>query len=242
MGHKQSITGNKGEIISLVNVNKRFENKNVVKNISFCIPKNSVYAIIGPNGAGKTTLLRLILDLLKIDSGTIEYFFDKNSISALLENDYLFEKKTGQENINCFCDYFNIDKVSIAKKTQIYAKTLRLDMDLENEVLEYSKGMKRKLSILITILRDSTLILFDEPTSGLDPQSRLEIRHLFKMLKNEGKTILLTSHDLSEIEKVSDIISVLNNGHIIETFINDGTVGNLEQKFFSVLGGDTSNE
>ncbi len=233
---------NKESILSIENISKTFDNKYIIKNLSIDIPQNSIYSIIGPNGCGKTTLLRLILNLYNLDSGKINYCIDKNSISSLLENDYLFENKTGNENINIFCDYFDINKNSITDIIYKYLDILDLKQHLDFKVKIYSKGMKRKLSILITLLKDSKLLVFDEPTSGIDPKSRIEIRKLFNLLKKENKTIILTSHDLEEIKKISDIISIINNGKIVKTFINNYNKDDIEKIFFSVLNEENNYE
>ena len=199
------------EILTIKHLCKKFKNKVILRDISLDISSNVIHAIIGPNGAGKTTLIRAILGLYKMQEGSINYYIDKKEIACLLENDYLFENKTGIENIKAFCNYFNVNENIINKRILHYSSILNLDNHLEYKVKIYSKGMKRKLSILITLLRDSKLIIFDEPTSGIDPQSRMEIRKLFKLLKKENKTIILTSHDLEEVKKVSDIITIINN-------------------------------
>lgn len=238
MDFQTSSKCNNKEILVIDNVSKIFENKCIIKEISLNVPTSSIYSIIGPNGAGKTTLLRLILGLYKLEKGSIHFGVDKDNICALLENDYLIEAKTGQENIECFCDYFKIDINLALNKIKEYSKILDLDAHLEYKLKIYSKGMKRKLSILITLLRNSELILFDEPTSGIDPKSRIQIRKLFSLLKNENKTIILTSHDLAEVEKVSDIISIIDKGTIIKTFKNTKDIGTLEKEFFDTLGED----
>lgn len=107
-----------------------------------------------------------------------------------------------------------------------------MDRNLDKKVHKYSKGMKRKISMLIVLARNTEFVIFDEPTSGIDPESRIEIRKLFDVLKGQGKTILLTSHDLSEVKKVSDYISFIKDGSILETVVNDDTIEDLEAKYF----------
>jgi ABC-type multidrug transport system, ATPase component len=236
MVYKQSPTNNKRKIIDLKNICKNYNQKSILDNVNLSIPVNSIYALIGPNGAGKTTLLRIILGLIEKSSGKVENHFSNNDISALLENDYLFQNKTGQNNINDFAKYFSIDISKNKKLIDEYITCLGLQNDLNKMVQYYSKGMKRKLSILITLIRNTSFLVLDEPTSGVDPQSRIEIRKLFSLLKNQNKTILVTSHDLAEITKVSDYISVIKSGQIIDTFKNDSDI-DLEKKFFEVING-----
>lgn len=239
MVQEEYVGHSKGKILSIEHLSRKFTNKTVLNDVSLDIMENSVHAIIGPNGAGKTTIIRTILGLYKLENGKINCSVDSNQISCLLENDYLFESKTGQENIDAFCEYFDIDKNKVSEKLHYYAEILNLEQHLEYKLKIYSKGMRRKLSILITLLRDTKLIIFDEPTSGIDPQSRIEIRKLFRILKDENKTIILTSHDLEEVKKVSTTISIINSGVILQTFINNDDMVNLEKIFFDAIGDES---
>lgn len=229
---QQHITHSEKEIICVKNIYRSFDSHPVLKNLSVSIQKNSVHALIGTNGAGKTTFLRIIANLLQQDSGSIEYYFNKNNISAMLENDYLFENKTGRQNIESYCQYWGIDCGTALKNITGFTKLLHMDENLDKKVYKYSKGMKRKISMLIVLARNTEFVIFDEPTSGIDPESRIEIRKLFDVLKGQDKTILLTSHDLSEVKKVSDYISFIKDGSILETVVNDDTIEDLEAKYF----------
>lgn len=131
----------------------------------------------------------------------------------LLENDYLYEDKTGLENIKLYGVYFDYGLDSYQK----YSDLLEITNDLGRNVSTYSKGMKRKLSLLIIVMMNREIIFLDEVTSGVDPISRVEIRKLIKLLKDEGKTIVLTSHDLSEIEKIADKVSMIKAGELLFT-------------------------
>ncbi len=220
------------------------------------IKANTIHAIIGPNGSGKTTLLRLITGIYQPNEGNINI---NGKYAMQLENDYLYDEKTGIENIKIFGKYFNfnIDKSlnsyssqlglteHLSKRVSNYSKGMKRKLSLlivilmERDIiimdeptsgvdpisrieirklienLNYSKGMKRKLSLLIVILMERDIIIMDEPTSGVDPISRIEIRKLIENLKSNGKTIIITSHDLSEIEKCADDISMIKNGKLL---------------------------
>ena len=220
------------EIICLKDICRSFDGYTVLKNLSVSIRKNSVHALIGPNGAGKTTFLRVVANLLQHDSGNIDYKFDRHNISVMLENDYLFESKTGRQNMESYSQYWGIDLDTALKNISGFTKLLQMDGNLDKKVHKYSKGMKRKISMLIVLARNTELVIFDEPTSGIDPESRMEIRKLFDVLKDQGKTILLTSHDLSEVKKVSDYISFIKDGSILETVVNDDAIEDLEVRYF----------
>lgn len=197
------------DIIIVKNIEKNFKGKKLFCDFYFSMEKNTVHALVGPNGSGKTSLLRILTGIYKCQ-GHVEV---KGSYAMLLENDYLYEDKTGMENINIYSLYFGSDKENYIK----YSDILGITDDLDRKVATYSKGMKRKLSLLIIILMDRDIIFLDEVTSGVDPLSRVEIRKIIAMLKDQGKTIIITSHDLSEIEKIADMVTMIKDGKILFT-------------------------
>lgn len=197
------------DIILVKNIEKNFKGKKLFCDFYFSVEKNIVHALVGPNGSGKTSLLRILTGIYKCQ-GLVEV---KASYAMLLENDYLYEEKTGMENINIFSLYFGSDKKNYKK----YSDILGITDDLNRKVSTYSKGMKRKLSLLIIILMNREIIFLDEVTSGVDPLSRVEIRKIIASLKEEGKTLVITSHDLSEIEKVADKVTMIKDGKILFT-------------------------
>ncbi len=195
--------------IEVRNLKKVFGGRVLFENFSLNVKANTIHAIIGPNGSGKTTLLRLITGIYQPDTGKIN-IAGKHAMQ--LENDYLYEEKTGLENLKIFGKYFSFE---INKCLDNYCTQLGLTEHLGKRVSTYSKGMKRKLSLLIVIMMGRDILLMDEPTSGVDPISRVEIRSLIEELKSEGKTIIITSHDLSEIEKCADDVSMIKNGRLL---------------------------
>lgn len=195
--------------IEVINLKKTFNNRVLFDSFNLNIKANTIHAIIGPNGSGKTTLLRLITGIYQPNEGKINI---NGKYAMQLENDYLYDEKTGIENIKIFGKYFNFN---IDESLNSYSSQLGLTEHLSKRVSNYSKGMKRKLSLLIVILMERDIIIMDEPTSGVDPISRIEIRKLIENLKSNGKTIIITSHDLSEIEKCADDISMIKNGKLL---------------------------
>jgi len=192
------------------NMSKAFKDKVIFKDFSIEIEKNTVHAIVGSNGSGKTSLLRILTGLYNKDSGEVTV---KGTHSMLLENDYLYEDKTGIENLKLYGLYFGYN----LEKYKEFSDLLGLTGDLDRKVSTYSKGMKRKLSLLIIILMDRDIIFLDEATSGVDPISRVEIRKIISILKKREKTVIITSHDLSEIEKVADFVSMVKDGELLFT-------------------------
>lgn len=212
-------------IIEVKNMSKNFKNKKLFNDFSLEIEANTVHAIVGPNGSGKTSLLRIITGLYEEDGGQVRL---KGSHAMLLENDYLYEDKTGLENIKLYGLYFGYGLDSFQK----YSDLLDLTNDLGRNVSTYSKGMNRKLSLLIIVMMNREIIFLDEVTSGVDPISRVEIRKLIKLLKREAKTIVLTSHDLSEIEKVADKVSMIKSGELLFTKSIDDIQGESLEDLF----------
>lgn len=197
-------------IIKIKDMSKNFKDKKLFNEFSLEIEEKSIHAIVGPNGSGKTSLLRILTGLYKKDSGEV---IVGGTYSMLLENDYLYEDKTGFENIKLYGLYFGFE----AKGFEKYSDLFEITGDLNRKVSTYSKGMKRKLSLLIIILMNRKIIFLDEVTSGVDPISRVEIRKIIQLLKDEEKTIIITSHDLSEIEKVADSVSMIKGGSLLFT-------------------------
>lgn len=212
-------------IIEIKNMSKNFKNKKLYNDFSLEIEANTVHAIVGPNGSGKTSLLRILTGLYKEDKGSVLVNGDH---AMLLENDYLYEDKTGIDNIDIYGLYFGYKGKGYKK----YSDLLGISDDLERKVSTYSKGMKRKLSLLIIVLMNRDIVFLDEATSGVDPISRVQIRDLIKILKDKGKTIVITSHDLSEIEKVADKVTMIKDAEILFTKNIDDIKGESLEELF----------
>ena len=197
-------------IIEVKNMSKNFKNKKLYNDFSLEIEANTVHAIVGPNGSGKTSLLRILTGLYKANKGSV---IVNGGHAMLLENDYLYEDKTGIENINLYGLYFGYKGKGYKK----FSDLLGISDDLDRKVSTYSKGMKRKLSLLIIVMMNRDIVFLDESTSGVDPISRVQIRDLIKILRDKGKTIVITSHDLAEIEKVADKVTMIKDAKILFT-------------------------
>lgn len=203
----------------------------ILQQLNLQVPKGSIYGFLGPNGAGKTTTLRLVLGLLQKQEGNITLFgqnFAANRLSilqrlgSLIEQPSLYGHLTGRENLEIFrlayrCDRKRIDEV---------LGLVKLTAAAEKKVKAYSLGMKQRLSIAIALLHDPELLILDEPTNGLDPSGIIETRELIKTLNREhGKTILVSSHLLSEVEKMASHVGIIHKGKLLF----QGTLGELEK-------------
>jgi len=193
----------------------------VIDNISLKVAKGSIYGFLGPNGSGKTTIIRLMLNLLKHNNGEITIDgqqIDHNSveifrkIGSMIESPSLYNHLSGRDNLEIFALYYNIGKERIDQVLEIVGLT-----DAAGKLVKrYSLGMKQRLGIAICLLHDPELLILDEPLNGLDPQGIAEIRNLFLRLnREEGKTILISSHLLSEIENTCTHIGIINKGKLL---------------------------
>lgn len=192
-----------------------------VNNINLQVPTGSIYGFLGPNGAGKTTSLRLILGLIKKQTGSISVFgtsFDTNRIEilkklgSLIESPSLYGHLTASENLML------LQKIYQCPEERI--KEVLILVGLSNtgtkKVSQFSLGMKQRLSIAIALLHRPALLILDEPTNGLDPNGIIEIRELLKTLNHEeGITIIISSHLLSEIEKLVTHVGIINKGNLM---------------------------
>ncbi len=213
-------------------------NEPVLKKINLMVPKGSIYGFLGPNGAGKTTTLRLILGLLKRQTGSINVFnvpFDENRIEilnqtgSLIESPSLYSHLTAYENLNVLRKIYQCPKTRINDVLELVglSKTGKKKSGL------FSLGMKQRLGIAIALLNNPSLLILDEPTNGLDPNGILEIRELLKRINAEsGITIVISSHLLSEIEKLVSHVGIINNG----TMLFQGTLSELKRQKLQASG------
>lgn len=209
-------------ILECKNISKSFGNFQVLKHVNFQVAEGDIYGFLGPNGAGKSTCIRIISDLLKADEGTVEihgYRVDKNKEKALASTGMLIEKPafynhlSAERNLKILvdllpdCSYKDIGRV---------LKFVDLEETAGRKVKHYSQGMKQRLGIAQALMGNPRLIILDEPINGLDPLSMKELRELFVRLRNEGLTILMSSHLLYEVERSCNRMCIINKGEIIQ--------------------------
>ncbi len=225
------------KLISIRNLSKEINGKKILKNISFDIIRGEITALLGPNGAGKTTTFLIVSGFYKTDSGNIEKV-NNLIISVMLEKDLLWEKYSGWENIKIYAELLGrgVEKNDI----EVYAEKLGILDFLSQKVYTYSKGTKRKLSFLLALLKNPDLLVLDEPMSGLDPISRKNMRELILDLNQKGKSVILTSHDLGELEKLAHRVILIKEGKILVDDMKSEILGkyrDLEELFLDVIGG-----
>ncbi len=208
-----------------------------VDRINIEIKKGEVYGLLGPNGSGKSTTLKMMLGLLFPTKGKITIFDKpvtnvkvKEKIGFLPEESYLYGYLTARETLKFYGNLFNISSSAIDKRADALLEMVGLGKAAKRSVKEFSKGMARRLGLAQALINDPELIFLDEPTSGLDPIGTRQIKDMIIDLKNKGKTILLCSHLLADVEDVCDRISILYGGKIRV----EGQVGELLKKEDSI--------
>ncbi|MBU3715117.1 MAG: ABC transporter ATP-binding protein [Ferruginibacter sp.] len=220
------------EVLQIKNISKNYFSVKALINVSFDVPKNSVFGILGPNGSGKTTLLGIITDVLKATSGDFLVFGDQPSglqrkkIGTLLETPNFYHYLSAVQNLKIAASIKGVSEDEIDRVLELVDLTKRKNFPFSS----YSLGMKQRLAIASALLGDPEVLILDEPTNGLDPVGIAEIRELIKRLAFQGKTIIMASHLLDEVEKVCTHVAILKKGELIihgnvnEILINEDIV------------------
>ncbi len=216
-----------------------FRRKNkILKNISFHIPANEIFAIIGPNGAGKSTFLKLILSFIQPTSGSIT-LSNSTSIGFLPENPYYYDYLTLKELIWFSAKSYGMTSSLFHDEIYRVIERVGLSDHLNKKLRKFSKGMTQRAGIAAAIIHNPELVILDEPMTGLDPLGRKMVFDLVKDLKNEGKTILFCSHILSDVERLCDKVAIMNQGEIKKILTMEDLV--LAQKAVEIIV-DTGNK
>ena len=223
-------------ILQTKNLCKTFQKQRAVNNISISIQENSVYGLLGPNGAGKSTTLKMISGMFHKTSGEILFEGhpwsrnDLKDIGALIESPPLYENLTARENLKVRTLLLGLPDSRINE----VLRTVDLTNTGRKRAGQFSMGMKQRLGIAIALLNHPKLLILDEPTNGLDPIGIQDLRGLIRSFPEQGITVILSSHILSEVELIADHIGIISNGVLgYEAKINPGE--DLESLFMEVV-------
>jgi ABC-type multidrug transport system ATPase subunit len=206
-------------IVSVENLCKNYGSVQALNSVTFSVPKGSVFGILGPNGSGKTTMLGIIMDILKATSGSYTLFDevpDENSrrkIGTFLETPNFYHYLSAVRNLKITAAIKERGDKDIDKVLEMVNLTERKNSKFST----YSLGMKQRLAIASCLLGDPDVLILDEPANGLDPVGIAEIRQLIKQLHQQGKTIIMASHLLDEVEKVCTHVAILKKGKLVAT-------------------------
>lgn len=204
-------------ILTVENLHKNYGIIQALKGVSFTVPKGSVFGILGPNGSGKTTLLGIIVDILRATSGSVKLFDEvptrehRKQIGTFLETPNFYHYLNAVQNLEIAAAIKGHGKEDIDH----VLKMVSLDQRKLSKFSTYSLGMKQRLALASCMLGNPDVMIFDEPTNGLDPVGIAETRELIKKLNREGKTIIMASHLLDEVEKVCTHVAILQKGTLI---------------------------
>jgi ABC-2 type transport system ATP-binding protein len=220
-------------ILNINGISKSYGNVIALNNLSLQINRGEIYGILGPNGSGKTTTLGIILDVINADAGSFEWYGKaptKNSrkkIGSLLETPNFYPYLSARQNLSIVCKIKEVSESEVNRVLTIVDLLNRADSKFKT----FSLGMKQRLAIASALLGDPEVLVLDEPTNGLDPQGIAEIRTIILDLAAAGKTIIMASHILDEVEKICSHVAVLKLGNLL-TFGPIQTVLNNQEQVF----------
>jgi sodium transport system ATP-binding protein len=224
-----------------------------VSDVSFTCQPGRVFTLLGPNGAGKTTTLRILATMLKPTSGTIKIAgFDtikepekvRSKIGFLTGSTALYERLTPNEIIKYYADLHGMDSKKFKERKEALFKLLGINEFAGRRIGKLSSGMKQKVSIARTMIHDPEVVIFDEPTVGLDVITARSIIQLIHKCKEEGKTIIFSTHIMGEVSLLSDDLAIIHRGKLLyndtyENFLQQKKSKTIEDEFIRIVGGET---
>ena len=221
-----------------------------VKNLNLEIHRGEVFGFLGPNGAGKTSTIQVLLGFCAATQGSA-FIFDidvrktiaRQRIGYLPEMTYYYKFLTAEELLRFYAKIFKIPRTEADKRINALLKLVELESAGKRLIKTYSKGMQQRIGIAQALINNPDLLILDEPTSGLDPLGRMKVREIIQRLKNEGKTIFFSSHELGEVETICDRVAIIHQGELKAVGNVSGIVGqhhgNLEKAFLDIVGYQT---
>jgi len=208
-------------VLSVSGVLKSFDSKEVLSGVSFSIEKGEIFGILGPNGAGKTTLLRIIMDIIRADGGSVELLGKrldegmKSRVGYLPEERGLYKGMTVIENLTYFASLKGMGKREAKESSMRWLEKTGMAEHAGKKAEELSKGMAQKIQFVASVVHDPELLVLDEPFSGLDPVNSKLVKDLILELKARGKTLLLSTHQMDQVERMCDRIVMINHGKVV---------------------------
>jgi ABC-2 type transport system ATP-binding protein len=214
--------------IKTVNLTKRYSGLwskqpvDAVKNLNLEVYRGEIFGFLGPNGAGKTTTIKVLLGIIYPTEGEA-YVLGKPAgdpknhykISYLPENPYFYDYMTGREILTFYAKLFGIVEPERSKRVNELLDRVGLSRAADQPLRTYSKGMLQRIGLAQCLINDPELLILDEPTAGLDPIAHIDIRDMILDLRNQGKTLFISSHQLSDVERVCDRVAILNKGVMV---------------------------
>jgi len=207
--------------VEVSHVVKSFADKVAVDDLSLSVAQGEIFGLIGPNGAGKTTTIRMMMDIIKPDSGEVTILGEKlgeatkNKLGYLPEERGLYKKLRVLDSIIYLASLKGMDKHSVMEKANELLNQTGMLSNKKNKIEELSKGMGQIIQFIVTIIHDPQLVILDEPFAGLDPVNTELLKGMFADLRNQGKAVILSTHQMNQVEELCDRILMVNNGRAV---------------------------
>lgn len=220
--------------------------KRALKGLNLTVQQGEVFGFLGPNGAGKTTTMNVLLGFVPPTSGGASIFgvsvrepIARQRIGYLPEMTYYYKFLNAEELLRFYAKIFRIPKTEVDRRIDEVLALVELEQARKRPIRTYSKGMQQRVGLAQALINNPDLLIFDEPTSGLDPLGRMKVRQIIQRLKNDGKTVFFSSHELGEVETVCDRVAILSDGELkVEGRVDDLVRQhqcNLEQVFLRIV-------
>ena len=210
------------------------------------VQAGEVFGFLGPNGAGKTTTMNVLLGFIPPTSGTAYLFgidvrqpIARQRIGYLPEMTYYYKFLTAEELLRFYAKIFGLARAEADKRIDQLLKLVELEQACKRVIKSYSKGMQQRVGLAQALINNPDLLILDEPTSGLDPLGRMKVREIIQRLKNEGKTVFFSSHELGEVETVCDRVAIIHQGELKTVGRVDKIMESyptLEKAFLNIVG------
>lgn len=204
--------------------NSRWSGKrNVVDAVSLEVKEGEIFGLLGPNGAGKTTMIKMLLGIIYPTSGSATIMgrdiYDIRThfyLSYLPEKPYYYDHMTGAEILDFYARLFKMSAAEKRERIPALLKRVGLENDAGKPIGQYSKGMQQRIGLAQCLLNEPKILFLDEPTGGLDPIAHIQIRDLILDLRREGKTVFISSHELSDVERICDRVAIMDKGKVVQ--------------------------
>lgn len=220
-------------ILEAINVSKKFKDKNALSEVTISVAKGSAFGLLGPNGAGKTTLIRCATNITKLDSGQILLNGKEVSEKEIMKIGYLPEERGlykdfgVEEQIVYLSRLKGLSKNIAKERCRFWLKKLDLPNAAKRKTGSLSKGMQQKIQFIVAVIHEPSLLILDEPFSGFDPINSEQIKNEIQELRNNGTTIIFSSHNMASVEELCSDIALLNDGKIIL----NGSITEIKRRF-----------